>query len=400
MTTTQIAAAVGAPAWERRFGVALAGIAARAAEHDRDASFPHEAFATLHELGVPALTVPAGQGGAGAGLRVAADVVERVARADASVGLVLLWQLALHAEIARGDAPWPEDLRRAVQRSAVDEGALINALRVEPDLGTPARGGIPATVAARERDGGWRIGGRKTYCTGIPALRWLLVWCATDEDDVRTGAFLVERSAPGWSIVETWDHLGLRASGTHDVVLDGVVVPAGHAVDVRRPQQWREVDRSVGLAWVTTLMAAVYTGVAVAARDWLAAYLNERTPTNLGAPLASLHHFQLAAGRIESLLMVSHALIRDVAAGVDGGSPDAPARGPVAKHVATRNAVEAIDIALGLTGNPGLTRFNPLERHHRDALTGPVHTPQADMVLGELGRAALTGGDAVVRVHR
>jgi len=397
MSTIATLAEPGTAAWEARLDDVLAAIAARAAEHDRDGSFPHEAFTALHEVGVLGLTVPTELGGAGAGLTTAASVLERVAAADASVGLVLLWQLAFHAELGRGDGDWPAALRERVHRSAVEEGALINALRVEPDLGTPARGGVPATTATRTEDG-WSLSGHKIYCTGIPALRWLLVWAATEDEDVRTGNFLVERGTPGYRVEETWDHIGLRASGTHDTIFADVTVPLDHAVDVRSPQEWRELDRGVSLAWATTLMAATYTGVAVAARDWLARYLNERVPTNLGAPLASLPHVQSAVGEIEALLDVSHTLIRDVAAGVDAGDAAAAARGPVAKFVATENAITIADLGLRLTGNPGLTRANPLERHHRDALTGRVHTPQRDMVLGALGRAALSGSAAAVKV--
>jgi alkylation response protein AidB-like acyl-CoA dehydrogenase len=396
VSTTATNAAPGTDAWEAQLRSALEPIAQRAGEHDRDGSFPHEAFAALHALGVSALTVPTALGGAGAGLRASADVVEQVATADASVGLVLLWQLAFHAELAREGGDWPAELRERVQRSAVTDGALINALRVEPDLGTPARGGIPATTAQREPDGSWRLHGHKIYCTGIPALRWLLVWGATDEEDVRTGAFLVERSTPGVRVEETWDHLGLRASGTHDTFFEGALA---EPVDVRSPEAWRSLDRSVSLAWATTLMAATYTGVAVAARDWLTRYLNERVPTNLGAPLASLPHFQQAVGEIDVLLDVNHTLIADVATGVDAGVSSAAGRGPLVKHVATENAIAALDIALRLTGNPGLTRANPLERHHRDALTGRVHTPQRDMVLGTIGRSALSGVVQSVRVQ-
>jgi alkylation response protein AidB-like acyl-CoA dehydrogenase len=396
MNTIATGVRPGTEAWDAQLDAALEPIAARAAEHDRDASFPHEAFDALHALGVTALSVPVALGGAGAGLGTSATVAERVATADASVGLVLLWQLALQSEIAREGSGWPDELRERVQRSAVTDGALINALRVEPDLGTPARGGVPATTAQRQPDGTWRLHGHKIYCTGIPALRWLLVWAATDDEDVRTGAFLVDRSTPGVRVEETWDHLGLRASGTHDTILDGA---AAEPVDVRSPEAWRALDRSVSLAWATVLMAAVYTGVAVAARTWLTRYLNERVPTNLGAPLASLPHFQQAVGEIDVLLDVNHTLIRDVAAGVDAGTPGAAGRGPLVKHVATENAITALDIALRLTGNPGLTRANPLERHHRDALTGRVHTPQRDMVLGAIGRSALSGTTQHVRVQ-
>ncbi len=389
----------GSDAWETRLDSALEIIAQRAADHDRDASFPHDAFEDLRALGLVGLTVPAELGGAGADLQTAARVLERVAVADPSVALVLMWQLILQADLGRPGNGWPAELRERVQRSAADDGALINALRVEPDLGTPARGGIPATTAHRlPGEAGWRLTGHKIYATGIPALRWLAVWAASDDEDPLVGTYLVERSTPGWRIDETWDHLGLRASGTHDVILDGAEIALTHAVDVRTSAEWKSENRTAMLGSVGVLMAATYSGIAVAARDWLVQYLNERTPTNLGAPLASLPHFQQAVGEIEALLEINHTLIRDVARAIDSGDPDAAQRGPLTKHVATANAIQVTETGLRLTGNPGLSRVNPLERHHRDALTGRVHTPQSDMVLGGLGRTALGRGGGV-RVH-
>ncbi len=137
----------------------------------------HEAFDALHALGVTALRVPASHGGGEADLPTLVRVLERVGAADPSVGLVLVWQYVFHADLSLADNRWPAAVRERVLRSAVAEGALINALRVEPQLGTPARGGLPDTVG-RETADGWELRGHKTYCTGIPALRWLLVWAA------------------------------------------------------------------------------------------------------------------------------------------------------------------------------------------------------------------------------
>jgi alkylation response protein AidB-like acyl-CoA dehydrogenase len=80
---------------------------------------------------------------------------------------------------------------------------------------------------------------------------------------------------------------------------------------------------------------------------------------------------------------------------------DTAARGEVTgaeaglvKHLVTENAITVVEQALKLTGNPGLTRNNPLERHHRDVLCGRVHTPQADVVLTGAGRAAFAAREA------
>ncbi|GGC46530.1 hypothetical protein GCM10011504_26190 [Siccirubricoccus deserti] len=96
----------------------LPGIAAAAVRHDRDASFPHDSFAALHQAGLLALTVPAALGGGGGGLRLTAQVVEWVGAACPATALVLAMQYLKHATLARSPA-WPAALREQVQHDAV-----------------------------------------------------------------------------------------------------------------------------------------------------------------------------------------------------------------------------------------------------------------------------------------
>ncbi len=403
--TTAVAASSRCEAPYDRAGLdrVAKAIAERAGDHDRAGSFPHEAFPELAPTGVLSLTVPRALGGGGGGLTDSVSAVETLGRADPSVALVVVWQLVFQAELARPGNRWPADVRSRVQRSAADGVALINALRVEPELGTPARGGLPATVAERlHSEGGWRLSGRKTYCTGIPVLRWMSVWARTEDADPLVGQFLVEAGTPGYQVLETWDHIGLRASGSHDVMFEGAVIPSSHAVDVGRPDAPGDPLRALTLVWGNALLAALYQGVALAARDWLVGYLNERTPSNLGAPLASLPRFQLEVGRIESLLRTNGVLVADLARRVDEGDPgpETLSDGPLVKHVVTANALQAVEIGLELTGNPGLSRHNPLERHFRDSLTGRVHTPQSDTALTGAGRALLGRSRETARERR
>lgn len=372
-------------------------LASRATQHDRDASFPFASFRTLGEADLLNLTVPTRYGGDGLGLGAARRVVEQVARGDASVALVLAMHHLMHAGAAR-DGRWPEAVHRQVCESSVQGVALMNALRVEPELGTPARGGLPATTARRAGDG-WRVSGHKIYSTGSPILRWMLVYARTDDQTPLVGTFLVPADAPGIRIEETWDHLGMRATGSHDVILENVPIPASYAVDVREPAAW--ADRSAAAtAWNCVLVSAVYQGAALAARDWLVTYLHERVPANLGAPLATLPRFQSAVGQIEALLHTGDRLLAGVAEDADLAPEHQPAglaqSAMLAKLTATTNAIRAVELGLELTGNPGLSRRNPLERHYRDVLCSRVHTPQDDTILAAAGRAAL---DAASRPH-
>ena len=360
--------------------------AARAAGHDRDATFPFENFNRLSEAGLLALTVPVALGGSGAGAFDAARIIGILGKADPSTALVLSMHYIQHLLMARG-VRWPGRLARKLARETVEGVALVNALRVEPDLGSPARGGLPATIA-RKTDTGWRLSGRKIYSTGAPILKWYAVWAKTDEPDVRVGLFLVPAGLPGTRIVETWDHIGLRASGSHDVLFDDVVFPLDHEIDVRRPDEWLVPDFTQTTVHAI-FVAAIYDSVAQAARDWLIEFLKNRVPSNLGAALATLPRAQEIVGGIEAHLAVNARLIESFARDFDNGVQLSVSEANIIKLAVTNNAVAAVEQALSLTSNHGLTRANPLERHYRDVLCGRVHTPQDDATRVNAGRLAL-----------
>jgi alkylation response protein AidB-like acyl-CoA dehydrogenase len=289
-----------------------------------------------------------------------------------------------HATIPRR---WPAPIVRRLGLEAARGLSLINALRVEPALGSPSRGGLPATVARRTAEG-WRISGHKIYSTGLPILSWYAVWVRTDEAAPRVGTILVPAGTAGFRVAETWNHLGLRASGSHDAIFEEVLVPADHAVDLRPPEAWKAPD-PIDYAWTTLLIAALYDGVARAARDWFVAFLRERKPANLGGALAGEARFQDAVGEIEARLEVNRRLIASVAREVDDGRPPGQSQSGIVKLAVTGNAMAAVELAVKLAGNPGLSKDNPLERHYRDVLCARIHTPQDDVTRLTAGRAAL-----------
>src|SRR5262245_56584414 len=130
-----------APTLLDRAAALSADFASRAAEHDRDASFPFENFTALQEAGLLSLTVPVEFGGLGEGLVTTCRMIETIARGDASTALVLAMHYIYHAVFARGRR-WPAGMQERLCRESVGGIALINVMRVEPELGTPSRGGL------------------------------------------------------------------------------------------------------------------------------------------------------------------------------------------------------------------------------------------------------------------
>lgn len=365
-----------------------------AAHYDRSGEFPHDNFKRLHHYKLLALTVPRHLGGYGATLAQARQVIAAVAQGEPSTALVLVMQYLQHSRLPHNHH-WPESIRLKISRDAVEHGALINALRVEPDLGTPARGGLPNTIArrtSRHGQSGWLLNGHKIYSTGIAGLSWLAVWARTEEDDplaeTLVGTWLVPQDAEGIEVVETWDHLGMRATGSHDVILRDVFVPADYAVDVHPASKDRrsELDQQ-GTLWLSVLLSSIYDGVARAARERFVQWLHERKPANLGASLATLPRFQDVLGKVDSLLLNNQILLDSAAtaqvAAVNAGQ---------IKYLVTSNAISAVETIIAAAGNPGLDKRNGLERHYRDVLCSRIHTPQNDVILLEAGRRGINQG--------
>lgn len=371
------------PPSERALAELTQALAANAQRYDRSGEFPQDNFSLLHQHGLLALTVPRALGGGGGDLPTALRVISAVGKGDPATALILVMQYLQHFRL-QDEARWPQHLRTRVARDAVEHGALINAFRVEPDLGTPARGGLPATLARRTPEG-WRLSGSKIYSTGSHGLTWYLVWARSDDSDPLVGGFLVHKDTPGIQIVNDWDHLGMRATCSHEVRFDHALIPLDHAVSVNPLSAPRAELDGQALLWMSVLLPALYNGVAQAARDWLVDFLQTRTPTNLGAPLASLPRFQEVVGRIDTLLFNNRTLLDSAA----NGQVEAQHAGQL-KHLVSSNAIRAVELAVEAAGNPGLSRKYPLERHYRDVLCSRIHTPQDDAVLGLVGREALS----------
>lgn len=358
--------------------------AATAAEYDLNAEFPHRNFDILHAFDLLAFTVPIEHFGYAAELPELLKVIRAIARGEPSTALVYLMQCLYHVSL-RGEPStvkaWPKHIHQLVVESAVKDGALINSLRVEPELGTPTRGGIPKTTATPS-DQGWLINGRKIYSTGAPRLTWLPVLAVTTETPARIGVFLVHKDTVGIRHEKTWNHLGMRASGSDDVIFEDVWIAQDFAVELSVVGETPLKDPTHP-SWGRILQPAIYDSVARAARDWLVNWLEHRVPGNLGTPLSSLQRVQEAIGQIDAWLFNNDVLLKDAADGrIDLG------QGALIKYLVTTNAISVVQKALELTGNPGLDRKNPLERHYRDVLCSRIHVPQNDSILTSTGKKA------------
>lgn len=375
-----------------RASAAATVAAEHASRHDREGSFPVEGLGVLAENGFLGLTIPEALGGEGA--RVTDLVLGNLAlgHGDASLALVVAMHNALLGRVRDAQA-WPADyftpLARTIGQAREGNGALINSLASEPEMGSPSRGGLPATTAKRTSEG-WLLNGRKTFSTGAPVLRWGIISAAAKPNadaEPYLASFLVPLTAAGVRIEPTWDTLGMRATGSHTVVLENVHVGATDEVP-RVTSMPNGVPHERG--WSLTV-AAVYLGIGEAARDFAVNFARERKPTALGGKaIATLPTIRDRVGRMDLHLYVARGLLVSAARAWDANPSGAQeAALAAAKVTATNAAVEVAEEAMRLVGGSSLDRSQPLERHFRDVRAGLHHPPQDDAALALFARQAL-----------
>ncbi|WP_175084498.1 acyl-CoA dehydrogenase family protein [Candidatus Frankia nodulisporulans] len=361
-----------------------ATLASTAEKYDRSGEFPWAGVQAVHDAGLLRLGIDARYGGQGLSATDSVRVFEALGKGDPSVALISSMTVFQH--VMQGRAPfWPDELYRRVVADSLTRPVLLNAIRAEPELGAPVRGGLPATKIRRTADG-WVVRGHKGFATSSEGLSYHLVWVATEEDDPLIGHVIVPAEAEGIEIVRTWDHFGLRASSTHDVLYHDVVVPESYFRGERLSAQ---VPPDSTFAAVGLGATALYIGVARAAQDFFLRFAHERVPTALGRPIATTESIQTIAGEIEAQLTAAEEIAFGVARRLETGDPSGLGRVVVAKPLIARAAISAVQTAVAALGNPALTRHNPLERHLRDVHCVRVHPPQEDSALLAAGRRTL-----------
>lgn len=344
----------------------------------------------LRAAGVLRITVPERLGGYGGSVLDACIALEKLSAALGSAGLAANMHLQyIGGQLVAG--LWPADMLDGFLRGVVEHGWLINNCQAEPEMGSPARGGLPATTATRI-DGGWRIDGRKAWSTASTQLTHLGVSATVRADGIpeHLGQFLVRADSAGVSIDPVWQALSMRESASHNFVFDGVVVPDDHVIRISASGDAYRPPLDVA-PWHGLTFAATYVGIAVAARNWVARFAATRVPTNLGHPIGQIPGVQRNLGEIEALLLTARRVIFDTARDwveCRADRREIAGQVPIAKSIATNNAVRVTDLALRIAGGVGLAESNPLERCFRDVRAGLIHPPLDDVALaGAAARA-------------
>ena len=340
----------------RRF--AAERIAPLAADIDRNNEFPRELWSALGEQGLLGVTVPARFGGAELGYLAHVVVMEEISRASGAVGLsygahsnLCMNQLRLHGT----DAQCARYLPQLVS------GEHIGALAMsEPGSGSDV---VSMQLRAERRGSEYVLNGRKMWITNGPDADVVVVYAKTDLKAGPRGitAFIIERDYPGFGRAQKLDKLGMRGSGTCELVFDDCRVPAANVLGEENGGV-RVLMR--GLDYERVVLAGGPLGLMAAALDLVLPYVRERR--QFGQPIGT---FELMQGKLADMyaaLGASRAYVYAVARACDQGTVrrrDAASCILLAADNATRVALEAIQ-ALG--GNGYINDF-PAGRLLRDA---------------------------------
>lgn len=367
----------------------LAALVSRDAErYDRDNAFPHAYYDALRSAGYHTLTVPEELGGKGASLTETVLVQEKLALGDGATALAIGWHLGVIGKQAE-TRTWPSDVFERICREVVEQGALINTAASEKETGSPSRGGRPFTTAFRNGSG-WVLTGRKSFLSLAPALRYAVVSAGIDGED-GGGWFLVPMDHPGVHILKTWDALGMRATGSHDVLFQDVRLPPDALLEPFGPGRTCQVNAGGGAGW-GLLIPAVYLGIAQAARDFILDYALTRRVSTLPGTISDAPHVRAMLGEIDLDLLTARSLLYTLAERWDKEPERRDDLMPLlgaGKLVATNNAIRIVDRAMRIAGIAGLSRSLPLERYYRDVRAGLSNPPMDDSTLATLAETAL-----------
>ncbi|HLR43009.1 MAG TPA: acyl-CoA dehydrogenase family protein [Pseudogracilibacillus sp.] len=347
----------------------------RAYQHDIDNSFPFENFEDLKAIGYPLLTVPETHGGLGISLVEMLQAQETIAKYDGSTALSIGWHMGISKNLGENKV-WDPAVYDAVAADIVTNGALLNNAATEPATGSPTRGGRPETFAV-ETEAGWVINGRKSFTTLSPILDYFVVSASIDgTEDV--ASFLIRRGLDGVAIDETWDSVGMKATGSHDLVLTDVKVKKEDLVQYITP------GNKAAQGWLLHIPAC-YLGIAKAAQREALQFATTYAPNNMKGTIADFPTVRQRIGEISLRLLEMETLLYAVAQKWDENDHDArqalKAELGAAKLSVVNKAVEVVDLAMRIVGARSLSAKNPLQRYYRDVRAGLNNPPMDDMTI-------------------
>lgn len=358
-----------------------------AADHDRDGTYPEADIEALRDRGYLVAPVPEALGGLGVesvhDLLVAAS---RLAAGHASVAigasmhLIPLVNIAHRRRVAlrSGEIRRAEAFGQSLEAVARERMVLASAVS-EPGQNLTR----PSTVARRTGDG-WRVDGRKIFCTMSPVATHLYASVRFEDEsgEERYGYARIPTETSGVTIHHDWDALGMRASGSHSVTFDDVHLP----LDALRggfptggfPTGWMERNLVAGAFHAATSLGIAEFAQAEAIRGLRHRGLRgvgSRARMLLAENSIELEVLRASLARAGAAIDRAHARVEDAAEVTPDDVLQDFAGVQAAKTFANHAAVRIVDRALATSGGAGYMARHPLARAYRDVRAGAFMHP-------------------------
>jgi alkylation response protein AidB-like acyl-CoA dehydrogenase len=256
--------------------------------------------------------------------------------------------------------------------------------------------GLLSTTRAERTAGGYKITGHKMFGSLTPVWTRLGLHAldASDPSDPKIIHAFVRRDSAGYSIRETWDTLGMRATRSDDTILDGVIVEDKYIARILPPGA---VDEFILTFFAVALcgIASVYYGIALRARDLAIEATKRKTSIAMTRSMAYHPEMQHAAAEMSMLIQAMEPQLdrvaRDWTDRVDHGI-EWPALIVGMKYNIVEGAKKVVDLAMEMSGGAGMFKANELERLYRDVRAGGFHPANAQLTHEIVGKTALGVG--------
>jgi butyryl-CoA dehydrogenase len=351
----------------------------RVAAMERAGKIDPELIPKYFELGMMGIQVPEKYGGGGGSLMMVTLAVEEISKVDAAAAIVVDVQntLVLYPILAYGT---DEQRERYLPRLCTDTvGAYALS---EAGSGSDAFG---LATRAEKRGDSWILTGRKLWITNGAEAGVFVVFANVDPARGYKGitAFVVEKTFPGFSVGRKEDKMGIRASSTTELILDGVEVPecnvlgplgTGYKIAMETLNEGR-----IGIG-------AQMIGNAEGALAAAVAYVKERK--QFGKTLAEFQGVQFQLAQVATELEAARLMVYNATRLKEGGH-DIAKEAAMAKLYASQVCERVTSLAVELFGGYGYTKDFPVEKFYRDAKIGKIYEGTSNMQLSTIAKAIL-----------
>jgi alkylation response protein AidB-like acyl-CoA dehydrogenase len=354
-------------------------IAPRVRHMDEAAQLDGDLIPQLFQLGLMAVEIPEAWGGAGSSFFNSVLVVEELSRIDPSVGVLVDVQNTL---VNNCVLRWGSEAQKARFLPGLAQHTVGAYALSEAGSGSDA---FALRTRAYDDANGWRLEGRKLWITnGAEASLFIIFANVSPEAGYRgITAFLVELGTPGFAVGKKEEKLGIRASSTAELILDGCVVPKSNVLGT--------VGQGYKIA-IETLnegrigIGAQMLGLAQGSLDHTLRYVQERE--QFQRKVADFQGVQFQLAQMWTELQATRLLVYNAARLKDAGQPFI-VEAAMAKLYASQAAQRIASTCIDLHGGYGFTREYPVEKLYRDAKIGTIYEGTSNMQLQTIAKYIL-----------